>query len=85
MFVGRVALKYIGAMAGIAIVALSLFILIMMNSDKQGRLGTWKARVETFISGTGDKDDDPVHMPDTTSIRYSEEDYPDHCPQEATI
>jgi cell division protein FtsW len=56
MYVGRVNLKYIFSMIGIGIVALSLFLLVLMQMpvDKQGRLGTWKARIEGYINGDGD-------------------------------
>ncbi|MFZ4462304.1 MAG: FtsW/RodA/SpoVE family cell cycle protein [Bacteroidales bacterium] len=56
MYVGRVNLKYIFSLVGIGIVALSLFILVLMQMpvDKQGRLGTWKARIEGFTNGEGD-------------------------------
>ncbi len=56
MYVGRVNLKYIFSLVGIGIVALSLFILILMQMpvDKQGRLGTWKARIEGYTNGEGD-------------------------------
>lgn len=56
MYVGRVNLKYIFSLIGIGVVALSLFILVLMQMpvDKQGRLGTWKARIEGYVNGDGD-------------------------------
>jgi cell division protein FtsW len=56
MFIGRVNLKYILSLIGIGIVALAIFVLIMLQlpDDKQGRLGTWKNRIEHFSKGTGD-------------------------------
>ncbi len=56
MFIGRVNMKYIFSLIGIGVVALSIFILVLMQMpvDKQGRLGTWKARIEGYMNGEGD-------------------------------
>ncbi|NVO02799.1 MAG: FtsW/RodA/SpoVE family cell cycle protein [Bacteroidetes bacterium] len=51
MFVGRINLKYIGAMILIGVVLVGVFVAILMNSSNQGRLGTWKNRIENFRSG----------------------------------
>ena len=56
LFIGRINMKYIFALLGIAVVLLSLFIVILMNSPSQGRIGTWKNRIENFRGG-GDKDE----------------------------
>ncbi|MBS4056724.1 MAG: FtsW/RodA/SpoVE family cell cycle protein [Bacteroidetes bacterium] len=56
MFIGRVNMKYIFSLIGLGIAALAIFVLILyqMPDDKQGRLYTWKNRIENFINGTGD-------------------------------
>lgn len=51
MFVGKAHLKHLFALGGIAVVALGLLVVILLNSADQGRLGTWKARIENFWSG----------------------------------
>ena len=51
LFIGRINMKYIFALLGIAIVLFSIFIIILMNSPSKGRLGTWKNRIENFSSG----------------------------------
>ena len=51
LFIGRVNLKYILALIGIGIVSFGLFVLIALNFDLPGRIGTWKARIENFASG----------------------------------
>lgn len=51
MFIGRVKLRFIFGVAGIGIVSLAIFLLILSNSSNQGRLGTWKNRIENFRSG----------------------------------
>jgi cell division protein FtsW len=55
LFIGRINMKYIFSLLGIAVVCMGLFIIILMNSSNQGRLGTWKNRIENFQSG--DKDE----------------------------
>lgn len=55
MFIGRISMKYIGGMIGIAIAAFALFILISLAIGRTGRIETWKARIERF-SGKGDSD-----------------------------
>jgi cell division protein FtsW len=55
IFIGRVKVAYILGMVGIGIVALAIAILIMYNmpDGKQGRLMTWKNRIEQFVDGDG--------------------------------
>lgn len=55
LFIGRINMKYIFALLGIAVVLFSLFIAIFMDSSSKGRLDTWKSRIENFNSG--DKDE----------------------------
>jgi cell division protein FtsW len=50
MFIGRINLKYLLGMVGIIVVLLGSFIAIAMSSDWQGRIGTWKNRIESYIS-----------------------------------
>ena len=54
MFIGQVKVKYILALVATGIISLSLFILVAYSLDFPGRLSTWKARVENFVS------DDPT-------------------------
>jgi cell division protein FtsW len=48
MFIGRVNMKYIMILVGISVAAFAIFILILSSlpEDRQGRLGTWKSRLE---------------------------------------
>ena len=50
MAIGRVRIKYIGALIGIGVVALGIFIAIAKFAD-YGRVATWEKRIETFVSG----------------------------------
>lgn len=54
LFVGRVNMKYILGLAGIGIVSFALFIVVALNFDLPGRIGTWKARIENFSSGNSE-------------------------------
>jgi cell division protein FtsW len=51
MYVGKVRLKHLLATGGIALAALSIFILILLQTENQGRFGTWQARIENYIEG----------------------------------
>jgi len=59
LFLGRINLKYIFGLIGIGIVLIILFIGIasMLPEEKQGRVSTWKNRVESFFGGS-DKEED---------------------------
>ena len=56
LFIGRVNIKYILSLIGIGLVGLTVFIIILMQmpEDQQGRLWTWKNRIENFTQDTGD-------------------------------
>jgi cell division protein FtsW len=49
LFIGRVPMKYLLAFSGVGIVALSLFIGGALLLNKEGRIGTWKNRIESFV------------------------------------
>jgi len=49
MFIGRISIKHLLLLAGVGIVALSLFILIALAFKIEGRIGTWKNRIENFV------------------------------------
>ncbi|HNX43620.1 MAG TPA: putative peptidoglycan glycosyltransferase FtsW [Bacteroidales bacterium] len=56
MFIGRVNLRYIGAMIGIGGVVLALFLSFLYFSPKSsGRLGTWQNRIEHFVDGDSEE------------------------------
>lgn len=48
MFIGRIAMKYIAGLVGIGIIVFALFIGIALLAKKEGRIGTWKKRIENF-------------------------------------
>ncbi len=54
LFLGRVNLKYLLGLIGIGLVSISIFILIAINlpEDSQGRIGTWKNRIENFSNSS---------------------------------
>lgn len=51
LFIGRVNIKYILILVGSGFVAFALFIVIALNMNLPGRIGTWKARIENFSKG----------------------------------
>ncbi len=55
IYIGRVKFSYILAILGLSVLLLgfTIGILFMMPSGKQARLGTWKTRIEQFVSGDG--------------------------------
>jgi len=54
MFIGRVPFKYLFAFLGIGIAGLALFLLLASAMSKDGRISTWKNRIEVFVEGEGD-------------------------------
>jgi cell division protein FtsW len=58
MFIGRVNMTYILSLVGIGIVTLGIFIAILYNmpGEKQGRLWTWKNRIENFVDQKQDSE-----------------------------
>jgi len=53
IFIGRVKLTYFFGMIGVGIVVLAIAVTILyfMPAESQGRLGTWKNRISTFVDG----------------------------------
>jgi cell division protein FtsW len=56
LFIGRINMRYIFSMIGLGLVLLTFFIFFIkqLPDDQQGRLLTWKNRIENFASGKGD-------------------------------
>ena len=54
MFIGRISVKYIAAMIGIAVTVFALFLMIAYVAGYDGRISTWKARIENFSKGDSD-------------------------------
>jgi cell division protein FtsW len=51
MFIGRINMKYILYVGLVGLFLLGIYLGIKLNSKDQGRVGTWKARIEHFKSG----------------------------------
>ncbi len=51
MFIGRISMKHLAALMGIGVIAIALFVVVIWNVENIGRFGTWKARIENYISG----------------------------------
>ena len=54
MFVGRIPVKYLALMVFTGVFALSVFVGGSLLLDREGRIATWKNRVENFMDGEGD-------------------------------
>ena len=54
MFVGRIPVKYLALMIFTGIFALSIFIGGALLLNQEGRIATWKNRIENYIDGEGD-------------------------------
>lgn len=54
MFVGRIPVKYLGLMIFTGILALSIFVGGALLMNREGRISTWKSRIENYANGEGD-------------------------------
>lgn len=54
LFIGRVPIKYLSLYVGIGIAGLALFLMLSAAMSREGRISTWKARIERYVSGDGD-------------------------------
>jgi cell division protein FtsW len=50
MFIGRINLKHLFGLVGVIILLLGAFIAVALSYDWQGRIGTWKNRIESYTS-----------------------------------
>ena len=51
MFIGRINMKYILSLIGIGVVAFGLFLFVAYLTGYEGRIKTWKSRIENFKDG----------------------------------
>ena len=54
MFVGRIPLRYLALMIFTGLLAFSIFIGGATLLNREGRISTWKNRIEAFVDGNGD-------------------------------
>jgi cell division protein FtsW len=54
MFVGRIPVKYLALLVFTGIFALSIFVGGALLINKEGRISTWKSRIESYMDGEGD-------------------------------
>jgi cell division protein FtsW len=54
MFIGRINMKYILILVVSGLICLGIFISVALLSKNSGRVGTWKKRIENFISSDSD-------------------------------
>ena len=53
MFIGRISIKHLLASGGVAILLLALFITVGTLVNKEGRINTWKSRIENYFEEGG--------------------------------
>jgi cell division protein FtsW len=58
LYIGRVPIKFLLAYVGMAVVGVLLFALVLSVVTKDNRVQVWKNRIEHYISGSGEGDDD---------------------------
>ncbi len=51
MFIGRINVAYIISLISIGVLCLAIFLGVVLNSNNTGRVGTWKSRIESYVSG----------------------------------
>jgi cell division protein FtsW len=61
MFVGRIPFKFLALTVAGGIAVLALFITLSMYFHVGGRIGTWKNRIENFVSGGDDEENFQVN------------------------
>ena len=54
MFVGRIPIKYLALMIFTGLFALAIFVGGSLLLDREGRVTTWRNRIENYASGEGD-------------------------------
>lgn len=68
MFVGRVSTKHILYLIGVMVLAGGLLVVILMNSPKKSRLGTWSNRLETFFGDEKKQDPNDLYQINQSKI-----------------
>ncbi len=70
LFVGGINLKYLGLFFAIALLAMTIYVLVMFTlpEEERGRLSTWIERVENYIDSWKKTDD-------SKTVNYDEEEY----------
>jgi cell division protein FtsW len=58
LFIGRVPFKFLLAYAGLAVIGVVLFALVLTVVTKDNRVEVWKNRIENYFSGDPDPDGD---------------------------
>ncbi len=58
LFIGRVPMKFLFAYAGMAVVGVVLFALVLTWVSDDNRVQVWKNRIEHYFSGQADEDGD---------------------------
>jgi cell division protein FtsW len=64
MFIGRINFRYLFIFSLIAAAIIGIFVVIALSNEWEGRIGTWRNRIESFV----DKDSDQTYQIDQSKI-----------------
>jgi cell division protein FtsW len=64
MFIGRINFRYLFIFSLIAAAIIGIFVVIALSNKWEGRIGTWRNRIESFV----DKDSDQTYQIDQSKI-----------------
>jgi cell division protein FtsW len=67
MFIGRVKFIYLAGLSGIAVAGVAILIVIALNSNWEGRWGTWRNRIVHFVQHD-EKNNDANYQSDQSKI-----------------
>jgi cell division protein FtsW len=54
MFIGRVRTRFLVILIAAGLLSISVFVTVSLYSQSEGRLGTWRSRIESFVSKSGE-------------------------------
>jgi cell division protein FtsW len=64
MFIGRINFRYLFIFTIIVAAIFGIFVVIALSNEWEGRIGTWRNRIESFV----DKDSDQTYQIDQSKI-----------------
>ena len=64
MFIGRINFRYLLVFSIIVAAIVGIFVIIALSGESEGRIGTWRNRIESFV----DKDSDQTYQIDQSKI-----------------
>lgn len=72
LFIGRIPMKYLLALTGTGAIGLTLMIVLILNLNVQGRVGTWKERIEDYVEFAQGKEVEESYQNQQAKIAIAE-------------